>query len=95
MITKVSVLMDILIFWNYNLFRIYWESESVDETKQIKEELSYIYSSIDNLSNTMNDINNTLLNSKGGLEYVLIIIVLFCINSNIKKLTQAIRENKK
>ena len=95
MITKVSVLMDILIFWNYNLFRIYWESESVDETKQIKEELSYIHSSIDNLSNTMNDINNTLLNSKGGLEYVLIIIVLFCINSNIKKLTQAIRENKK
>lgn len=67
----------------------------MDETKQIKEELSYIYSSIDNLSNTMNDINNTLLNSKGGLEYVLIIIVLFCINSNIKKLTQAIRENKK
>ena len=95
MVTKVSVLMDILIFWNYNLFRIYWESESVDETKQIKEELSYIHSSIDNLSNTMNDINNTLLNSKGGMEYVLIIIVLFCINSNIKKLTQAIRENKK
>lgn len=67
----------------------------MDETKQIKEELSYIHSSIDNLSNTMNDINNTLLNSKGGLEYVLIIIVLFCININIKKLTQAIRENKK
>lgn len=67
----------------------------MDETKQIKEELSYIHSSIDNLSNTMNDINSTLLNSKGGLEYVLIIIVLFCINNNIKKLTQAIRENKK
>lgn len=87
--------MDILIFWNYNFLKVYWESESMDETKQIKEELSYIHSSIDNLSDNMNDINNTLLNSKGGMEYVLIIIVLFCINSNIKKLTQAIRENKK
>lgn len=57
----------------------------MDETKQIKEELSYIHSSIDNLSNTMNDINSTLLNSKGGLEYVLIIIVLFCINSIITR----------
>ena len=63
----------------------------MSETKQIKEELSYIHSSIDNLSNNMNDINNTLLNSKGGMEYVLIIIILFCININIKKLTQAIR----
>lgn len=66
----------------------------MDETMQLKEELSYINSSIDNLSNTMNDINNTLLNIKNGMGYVLIIIALFCINSNIKKLTQAIRENK-
>lgn len=67
----------------------------MDGTKQIKEELNYIHSSIDNLSNNMNNINNTLLNSKGGMEYILIIIVLLCINSNIKKLTQAIKENKK
>ena len=67
----------------------------MDGIKQIKEELNYIHSSIDNLSNNMNDINNTLLNSKGGMEYILIIIVLLCINSNIKKLTQAIKENKK
>lgn len=67
----------------------------MDGINQIKEELSYIQSTIDNLSNNMNDINNTLLNSKSGMEYILIIIVLLCINSNIKKLTQAIRENRK
>jgi len=66
----------------------------MDETNQIKEELSFIQSTIDSLSANMNEINNTLLNSNNGMEYILIIIVLLCINSNIKKLTQAIRENK-
>ncbi|CEN25182.1 Uncharacterised protein [[Clostridium] sordellii] len=66
----------------------------MDGTNQIKEELSFIQSTIDSLSANMNEINNTLLNSNNGMEYILIIIVLLCINSNIKKLTQAIRENK-
>lgn len=66
----------------------------MDGTNQIKEELSFIQSTIDSLSANMNEINNTLLNNKSGMEYILIIIVLLCINSNIKKLTQAIRENK-
>ena len=66
----------------------------MDGTNQIKEELSFIQSTIDSLSANMNEINNTLLNRNNGMEYILIIIVLLCINSNIKKLTQAIRENK-
>ncbi|MBC6004895.1 hypothetical protein H8891_13965 [Paeniclostridium sp. NSJ-45] len=66
----------------------------MDGTNQIKEELSFIQSTIDSLSANLNEINNTLLNNKSGMEYILIIIVLLCINSNIKKLTQAIRENK-
>lgn len=66
----------------------------MDGTNQIKEELSFIQSTIDSLSANLNEINNTLLNINNGMEYILIIIVLLCINSNIKKLTQAIRENK-
>lgn len=66
----------------------------MDGINQIKEELSFIQSTIDSLSANLNEINNTLLNINNGMEYILIIIVLLCINSNIKKLTQAIRENK-
>ena len=62
------------------------------EQNQIIEQLQYINNSISNLDAS---INNSIINSRNNFGFVLILIVLISINSNIKKLTQAIKESKK
>lgn len=61
----------------------------------IEEQLEYISSSMDSISSSIYELSGNYNNdgSLGGIGFV-IIIVLICINSNIKKLTQAIREKK-
>ena len=66
----------------------------MNEENQIIHQLQYINNSIDNLGARMADINSNINNSGNGFEVVLIFIVLISINSNIKKLTQAIRDSK-
>ena len=66
----------------------------MNEENQIIQQLQYINNSIDNLGARMADINSNINNSGNGFEVVLIFIVLISINSNIKKLTQAIRDSK-
>ena len=62
------------------------------EQNQIIEQLQYINNSISNLDAS---INNSIINSRNNFGFILILIVLISINSNIKKLTQAIKESKK
>ena len=64
----------------------------MEEQNQIIEQLQYINNSISNLDDS---INNSIINSRNNFGFVLILIVLISINSNIKKLTQAIKESKK
>ena len=64
----------------------------MEEQKQIIEQLQYINNSISNLDAS---INNSIINSRNNFGFILIFIVLISINSNIKKLTQAIKESKK
>lgn len=64
----------------------------MEEQNQIIEQLQYINNSISNLDAS---INNSIINSRNNFGFVLILIVLISINSNIKKLTQAIKESKK
>lgn len=66
----------------------------MNEENQIIQQLQYINNSIDNLGARMADINSSINNSGNGFEVVLIFIVLISINSNIKKLTQAIKDSK-
>lgn len=67
----------------------------MDELNQITEQLEYINNSIDYLHSGMNDINNSIMNSNNGVEGLLILIALICINGNIRKLTQAIKDSKR
>ena len=67
----------------------------MEEQNQIIEQLQYINDSINNLDNSMTDINNSIMDIGEGGWLFLILIVLIIINSNIKKLTQAIKESKK
>ena len=55
----------------------------MEEQNQIIEQLQYINNS------------NSIINSRNNFGFILILIVLISINSNIKKLTQAIKESKK
>lgn len=64
----------------------------MEEQNQIIEQLQYINNSISNLDDS---INNSIINSRNNFGFILILIVLISINSNIKKLTQAIKESKK
>ena len=64
----------------------------MEEQNQIIEQLQYINNSISNLDAS---INNSIINSRNNFGFILILIVLISINSNIKKLTQAIKESKK
>ena len=64
----------------------------MEEQNQIIEQLQYINNSISNLDAS---INNSIMNSRNNFGFILILIVLISINSNIKKLTQAIKESKK
>lgn len=59
----------------------------------IEEQLEYISNSMDNISNRMDELSQNYNNngSFSGIE-IIIVIVLLCINNNIKKLTQAIRD---
>ena len=66
----------------------------MNEENQIIQQLQYINNSIDNLGTRMADINSSINNNGNGFEVVLIFIVLISINSNIKKLTQAIKDSK-
>jgi len=66
----------------------------MNEENQIIQQLQYINNSIDNLGARMADINSNINNNGNGFEVVLIFIVLISINSNIKKLTQAIKDSK-
>ena len=64
----------------------------MEEQNQIIEQLQYINNSISNLDAS---INNSIINSRNNFGFILILIVLISINSNIKKLTQAIKDSKK
>ena len=64
----------------------------MEEQNQIIEQLQYINNSISNLDAS---INNSIINSRNNFGFILILIVLISINSNIKKLTQVIKESKK
>lgn len=64
----------------------------MEEQNQIIEQLQYINNSISNLDAS---INNSIINSRNNFGFILILIVLISINSNIKRLTQAIKESKK
>ena len=64
----------------------------MEEQNQIIEQLQYINNSISNLDAS---INNSIIYSRNNFGFILILIVLISINSNIKKLTQAIKESKK
>ena len=61
----------------------------------IEEQLGYISSSIDDISTAIDEFSQDYSDS-GSLAGIglIIIIVLICINNNIKKLTQAIRDKK-
>lgn len=54
----------------------------MEEQNQIIEQLQYINNSISNLDAS---INNSIINSRNNFGFVLILIVLISINSNIKK----------
>ena len=54
----------------------------MEEQNQIIEQLQYINNSISNLDDS---INNSIINSRNNFGFVLILIVLISINSNIKK----------
>ena len=64
----------------------------MEEQNQIIEQLQYINNSISNLDAS---INNSIINIRNNFGFIFILIVLISINSNIKKLTQAIKESKK
>lgn len=59
----------------------------------IEAQLEYIASSIDDISSNIYQLsqNNNDSDSLDGMGLI-IVIVLICINSNIKKLTKAIRD---
>lgn len=61
----------------------------------IEQQLEYISSSMDSISSSIDELSENYNNegSLAGFGFV-IIIVLLCINNNIKKLTQAIRDKK-
>ena len=67
----------------------------MEEQNQIIEQLQYINNSISNLDASITNINNSIMNSRNNFGFILILIVLISINSNIKKLTQTIKESKK
>lgn len=59
----------------------------------IEQQLEYISNAMDSINNSISELNqnNNNNDSFGGIGLI-IVIVLLCINSNIKKLTQAIRD---
>lgn len=60
----------------------------------IEQQLEYISNSIDNVSSGIDVLSQNCNNNNGsfgGIGFILV-IVLLCINNNIKKLTQAIRD---
>jgi len=67
----------------------------MEEQNQIIDQLQYINNSISNLDASITNINNSIMNSRNNFGFILILILLISINSNIKKLTQAIKESKK
>ena len=67
----------------------------MEEQNQIIEQLQYINNSISNLDSSLTNIDNSIKNSGNDFGFILILIVLISINSNLKRLTQAIKENKK
>ena len=57
----------------------------------IEQQLEYISNGIEGINNSIPELNLNNNDSFGGIG-IIIVIVLICINSNIKKLTQAIRD---
>lgn len=65
-----------------------------DNVDGIEQQLEYISNSIDNVSSGIDVLSQNCNNNNGsfgGIGFILV-IVLLCINNNIKKLTQAIRD---
>lgn len=64
-----------------------------DNVDGIEQQLEYISNSIDNVSSGIDVLSQNCNNngSFGGIGFI-IVIILLCINNNIKKLTQAIRD---
>ena len=67
----------------------------MNNTDGIEQQLEYISNSIEDISRGIDEFSENYNNngSLGGIGIVLI-IVLICINSNIKKLTKAIRDKR-
>ena len=57
----------------------------------IEQQLEYISNGIEGINNSIPELSQNNNDSFGGIG-IIIVIVLICINSNIKKLTQAIRD---
>ena len=57
----------------------------------IEQQLEYISNGVEAINNSISELNLNNNDSFGGIGLI-IVIVLICINSNIKKLTQAIRD---
>ncbi|WP_455538003.1 hypothetical protein [Terrisporobacter sp.] len=60
---------------------------------KIEQQLETISNSIDSVDDSISEFNENYSNDGGSLNVIgfIIVILLFCINNNIKKLTQAIR----
>lgn len=70
--------------------------ETVEEQNQIIEQLKDISNEISNLQNSVDNVSNSINNSSGtGIIGILILILLISINDNLRKLTRAIKDNKK
>lgn len=57
----------------------------------IEQQLEYISNAMDSINDSIYELSQNNNDSFSGIGLI-IVIVLLCINSNIKKLTQAIRE---
>lgn len=60
----------------------------------VEQQLEYISHSMGSIDNSISELNENYNNDGGSLAAIgfIIVAVLLCINSNIKKLTQAIRD---
>lgn len=55
----------------------------------IEEELEYMSSAIDSINDNVNELNQ---NNNGSFSGIGLIIILLCINRNIIRLTQVIKD---
>lgn len=58
----------------------------------IEQQLEYISNAMDSINDSIYELSQNNNNDSFSGIGLIIVIVLLCINSNIKKLTQAIRE---